>query len=89
MSMYGKVVCTIYEAKNGYMLEFTEPAETGKKGEAAMPAETEHVLAKSVADVVRLVKQELGEGPDDSEAKEYAEGFKDATASDTKKPAAK
>lgn len=79
MSMYGKTVCTIYEAKNGYMLEFQEPATPGKKGEIGMPSETEHVLAKNVPDVLRLIKQELSGG--DSEDKEYTEGFKDATAS--------
>lgn len=87
MSMYEKTICTVYAAKNGYVVECSEPAKPGKKGEPSMPSEREHVVAKTAADVLRIIKQELS--GNDSEAKEYDEGFKDAVAAKSATPSKK
>lgn len=76
MSMYQKTLCTIYAAKNGYVVECTEPPEPAKKGQPSEPSETEHVVAPTVAAVLKIVKQQLT--PDEAQKDEYSEGFDEA-----------
>lgn len=81
MSMYEKQLCTVYAAKNGYVVECMAPPSKPSKG-GAMPAPraNEHIVAKTAADVLRIVKDHLS-GNDDAE---YNAAFNEAAASKSK-----
>ncbi len=79
--LYDKEVCTIYRAENGFVVKCAPDRESKptKKNEPAPPPESEVYLAKTEAEVVKLVKSALAE--DKSEKGEYARGFEEAAVS--------
>ena len=79
--LYDKEVCTIYRAENGFVVRCAphEEPKPSKKGEPTPPPESEVYLAKSPAEVVKLVKSAIAGEP--SEKREYDRGFEEAAAS--------
>lgn len=82
MSMYESTICTVYKAKNGFVVECNEPPEPAKTGQPAKPAEREHTVAKNAADVLKIVKMAIT--PADAAKDEYSEAFDEAASSSSK-----
>lgn len=78
--LYDKEVCTIYRAENGFVVKCADHEQKpSKKGAPTPPPEPEVYLAKSEAEVMKIVKGALA--GDKSEKSEYARGFEEAAAS--------
>jgi hypothetical protein len=79
--LYDKEVCAVYRAENGFVVKCAshEESKPSKKGQPTSPPEPEVYLAKSPAEVVKLVKSALA--GETSEKREYDRGFEEAATS--------